>query len=60
MQSVLMQLSLKCHIMIISLCKFSVIQNVIQHWPELYYFLAVDNSNNTMKDIVKVCVANCD
>ncbi|XP_028995879.1 adenylate kinase 7 [Betta splendens] len=31
----------------------SVLQNVIQQCPELYYFLAVDNSNNTMKDIVK-------
>ncbi|XP_070698587.1 adenylate kinase 7 [Pempheris klunzingeri] len=31
----------------------SVIQNVIEHQPEPYYLLAVDNSNNTMEDIVK-------
>lgn len=38
-------------------CKFSVIQNVIEHQPKPYYLLAVDSSNNTMEDIVKVCVA---
>ncbi|XP_044231976.1 adenylate kinase 7 [Thunnus albacares] len=31
----------------------SVIQNVIEHQPKPYYLLAVDYSNNTMKDIVK-------
>ncbi|KAM7404119.1 hypothetical protein PAMA_004510 [Pampus argenteus] len=28
-------------------------KNVIEHQPKLYYLLAVDNSNNTMEDIVK-------
>lgn len=37
-----------------SLCQ-SVIQNVIEHQPKPYYLLAVDFSNNTMEDIVKVC-----
>ncbi|XP_037652086.1 adenylate kinase 7 isoform X1 [Sebastes umbrosus] len=31
----------------------SVIQNVIEHRPEPYYLLAVDDSSNTMEDIVK-------
>ncbi|KAK2825840.1 hypothetical protein Q5P01_020054 [Channa striata] len=31
----------------------SVIHNVIEHQPKPYYLLAVDNSNNTMEDIVK-------
>ncbi|XP_076605014.1 adenylate kinase 7 [Chaetodon auriga] len=31
----------------------SVIQNVIEHQPKPYYLLAVDNSKNTMEDIVK-------
>ncbi|XP_045919021.1 adenylate kinase 7 isoform X1 [Micropterus dolomieu] len=31
----------------------SVIQNVIEHQPKPYYLLAVDNSTNTMEDIVK-------
>ncbi|XP_034714380.1 adenylate kinase 7 [Etheostoma cragini] len=31
----------------------SVIQNVIEHQPKKYYLLAVDNSNNTMEEIVK-------
>ncbi|XP_026211397.1 adenylate kinase 7b isoform X2 [Anabas testudineus] len=31
----------------------SVIQNVIEHQPKLYYLLAVDCSNNTMENIVK-------
>ncbi|CAJ1074252.1 Hypothetical predicted protein [Xyrichtys novacula] len=30
----------------------SVIQNVIEHQPKLYYLLAVDQSNNTMEEIV--------
>lgn len=34
-----------------------MIQNVIEHQPKPYYLLAVDNSINTMEDIVKVCVA---
>lgn len=40
----------------ISLC-LSVIQNVIELQPKPYYLLAVDYSNNTMEDVVKVCVA---
>uniref|UniRef100_UPI003AACC047 adenylate kinase 7-like n=1 Tax=Centroberyx gerrardi TaxID=166262 RepID=UPI003AACC047 len=31
----------------------SVIQNVIDHKPKPHYLLAVDDSNNTMEDIVK-------
>ncbi|XP_068195196.1 adenylate kinase 7 [Antennarius striatus] len=31
----------------------SVIQKVIEHQPKPYYLLAVDNSNNTLEDIVK-------
>ncbi|KAF3701565.1 Adenylate kinase 7 [Channa argus] len=31
-------------------------KNVIEHSPKPYYLLAVDSSNNTMEDIVKVCV----
>lgn len=30
---------------------------MIEHHPKPYYLLAVDNSNNTIEDIVKVCVA---
>lgn len=36
----------------------SVIQNVIERPPFPSYLLAVDNSNNSMEDIVEVCVAN--
>ena len=36
----------------------SVIQNVIERPPLPSYLLAVDNSNNTMEDIVEVCVEN--
>ncbi|XP_068451610.1 adenylate kinase 7 [Clinocottus analis] len=32
----------------------SVIQNVIERQPKPYYFLAVDSSNNTLENIVKV------
>uniref|UniRef100_A0A3Q4BSN9 Uncharacterized protein n=1 Tax=Mola mola TaxID=94237 RepID=A0A3Q4BSN9_MOLML len=32
----------------------SVIQKVIEHQPRPYYLLAVDNSQNSMEDIVKV------
>uniref|UniRef100_A0A674CIX6 Adenylate kinase 7a n=1 Tax=Salmo trutta TaxID=8032 RepID=A0A674CIX6_SALTR len=31
-----------------------VIQNVIDHKPKIHYFLAVDDSNNTFEDIVKI------
>uniref|UniRef100_A0A4W5N5E9 Adenylate kinase 7a n=1 Tax=Hucho hucho TaxID=62062 RepID=A0A4W5N5E9_9TELE len=31
-----------------------VIQNVIDHKPKIHYFIAVDDSNNTFEDIVKV------
>lgn len=31
-----------------------VIQNVIDHKPKIHYFLAMDDSNNTFEDIVKV------
>nr|XP_046149126.1 adenylate kinase 7a isoform X2 [Oncorhynchus gorbuscha] len=31
-----------------------VIQNVIDHKPKIHYFLAVDDSNNTVEDIVKI------
>lgn len=34
----------------------SVIQNVIQYPPKPYYLLAVDNSDNTMMRVAKVCV----
>lgn len=36
----------------------SVIQAVIEHPPLPSYLLAVDNSKDTMEDIVEVCVAN--
>lgn len=32
----------------------SVVQNVIEHQPRPYYLLAVDMSNNTMEELVKV------
>ncbi|XP_043998532.1 adenylate kinase 7 isoform X1 [Gambusia affinis] len=35
----------------------SVVQNVIEHQPRPYYLLAVDMSNNTMEELVKV-IAN--
>ncbi|KAK6294931.1 hypothetical protein J4Q44_G00341570 [Coregonus suidteri] len=31
-----------------------VIQNVIDHKPKIHYFIAVDDSNNTFEDIVKI------
>uniref|UniRef100_A0A8C7NDS8 Adenylate kinase 7a n=1 Tax=Oncorhynchus mykiss TaxID=8022 RepID=A0A8C7NDS8_ONCMY len=31
-----------------------VIQNVIDHKPKIHYFLAMDDSNNTFEDIVKI------
>ncbi|CAB1342642.1 unnamed protein product [Coregonus sp. 'balchen'] len=31
-----------------------VIQNVIDHKPNIHYFIAVDDSNNTFEDIVKI------
>ena len=34
---------------------YSVIQNVIDHKPKLNYLVAVDDSKNTIEDIVKVC-----
>lgn len=37
-----------------SFCPLSVIKNVIELQPKPYYLLAVDSSNNTMEDIVKV------
>ncbi|XP_059209329.1 adenylate kinase 7 [Centropristis striata] len=36
----------------------SVIQNVIEHQPKRHYLLAVDNSNNTMEDIVKAVASS--
>uniref|UniRef100_A0A3Q0RZS9 Adenylate kinase 7b n=1 Tax=Amphilophus citrinellus TaxID=61819 RepID=A0A3Q0RZS9_AMPCI len=36
----------------------SVVYNVIEHQPSPYYLLAVDNSENTMEEIVKVCLAS--
>lgn len=35
----------------------SVIQNVIERPPLPGYLLAVDNSDNTLEEIVKVCLA---
>ncbi|XP_049452214.1 adenylate kinase 7 isoform X3 [Epinephelus fuscoguttatus] len=35
-----------------------VIQNVIERQPKPYYLLAVDNSNNTMEDIVKTVASS--
>ncbi|KAL7379819.1 hypothetical protein ABVT39_006530 [Epinephelus coioides] len=35
-----------------------VIQNVIEHQPKPYYLLAVDDSNNTMEDIVKAVASS--
>lgn len=34
-----------------------VIRNVMEHQPKLHYLLAVDESNNTMEDIVKVRIS---
>lgn len=33
---------------------FRVIQNIIELWPKSKYILAVDDSKNTLEDIVKV------